>query len=376
MLITLFCVRGRRFNIGNDAIFLGVRHLLHAAFGVPINIVQVPALEADGHGTLSGLLPKAIHQMNQYGHGVVVGGGNLYENGGLDVDLQALSALRLPLMLFSLSHGRIYNHMHEMVPRTDAMPSSVVVALNEQAALSVARDDATLKYLSTLGLTNSVLGGCPSLLLAQVPMPVPAVPDQSAGTLLSIRHPQLMSVPLRSEAQLHGTVLRLVEMLEADGFGPVRILCHDTRDLMFASSLGDLEYIIPDDVYSYLSLLRQARLVVSFRLHAFVPCLSFGTPAINISYDERSLSLVRTLGFEAWDIDFVRSGDVVGEVRDRCGRLGEFAARRLSAQPLWQHFETVMRGAMSTFAGLVADYAGEPLGLADEISEPATRKWP
>jgi hypothetical protein len=359
-LITIFCVRAKRFNIGNDTIFLGVRHLLHAAFGVPINIVQVPAVENDGHGTLSGLLPKAIHQMNQYGHGVVVGGGNLYENDGLDVDVHALAALRLPLMLFSLSHGRIYSHRHEMVPRTDAMPASVVVALNEQAALSVARDDATLKYLRTLGLTKSVMGGCPSLLLAQLPLPVPSGPDVSAGTLLSVRHPQLMNVPLRSEARMHGTVLRLVEMLEADGLGPVRILCHDTRDLMFASSLGDLEYIVPDDVYSYLALLRRARLVVSFRLHAFVPCLSFGTPAINISYDERSLSLVRTLGFESWDIDFVRSGDVVGEVRDRCGRLDEFATQRLSAQPLWQHLETVMRSAMSTFAGLVTAYAGEP----------------
>ena len=135
-----------RFNIGNDAIFLGVRHLLRAAFGVPINIVQVPAVESDGHGTLSGLLSKAIHQMNQYGHGVVVGGGNLYENGELDLDVHALAALRLPLMLFSLSHGRIYNHRHELVPRSDAMPSPVVVALNEQAALSVVRDDATLEY--------------------------------------------------------------------------------------------------------------------------------------------------------------------------------------------------------------------------------------
>jgi len=358
-LITLFCVRPRRFNIGNDAIFLGVRHLLRAAFDVPINIVQVPGAENDGHASLSGLLPKAIHQMNLYGHGVVVGGGNLYENGGLDVDVHALAALRLPLMLFSLSHGRIYNQRHELVPRTDAMPPPVVVALNQQAALSVARDDATFEYLHALGVTKSVMGGCPSLLLGQLPLPVPSGPEMSAGTLLSVRHPQLTSIPLRNEARMHGTVLRLVEMLESDGFGPVRILCHDTRDLMFASSLGDLEYIVPDDVYSYLALLRRARLVVSFRLHAFVPCLSFGTPAINISYDERSLSLVRTLGFESWDIDFVRSSDVVAEVRDRCCRLDAFANQRLDARPLWQQLETVMTSAMSSFAGLVNAYAGE-----------------
>ncbi|MES1255749.1 MAG: polysaccharide pyruvyl transferase family protein [Acidobacteriota bacterium] len=359
MLITLFCVRPRRFNIGNDAILLGVRHLLRAAFDEPINIVQVPAAENDGHAGLSGLLPQSIHQMNLYGHGVLVGGGNLYENSGLDVDVHALAALRLPLMLFSLSHGRIYNHRHELVPRTDAMPAPVVVALNGQAALSVVRDDATLGHLRALGITKAVLGGCPSLLLGQLPLPASSGPEVSAGTLLSVRHPQLMSIPLRSEARMHGTVLRLVEMLEADGFGPVRLLCHDTRDLMFASSLGDVEYIVPDDVYSYLELLRRARLVVSFRLHAFVPCLSFGTPAINISYDERSLSLVRTLGFESWDIDFVRSADVVADVRDRCHRLSEFASQRRSAKPLWQHLEATMTSAMSSFASLVTAYASE-----------------
>src|SRR5207244_4344794 len=133
--------------------------------------------------------------------------------------------------------------------------------------------------------------------------------------------------------------------------------CHDARDLTFVSSLGDVEYIVPDDVYSYLELLRRARLVVSFRLHAFVPCLSFGTPAINISYDERSRSLVRTLGFESWDIDFVCARDVVADVRNRCARLHEFADLRRRAQPCWQRLEDVMRRAMASFARLVTAYA-------------------
>jgi hypothetical protein len=358
-MITLFCVRPRGFNVGNDAIFLGVRHLLREAFPSPFNIVQVPAVHGEGPNGLSGLLPKSIHQMNLYGHGVIVGGGNLYENGGLELDLGALSALRLPLMLFSLSHGRIYDHRHHLVPRTDALPAPLVVALNRCAALSLARDDATLEYLHGLGVEGAVLGGCPSLLLGRLPPMPSSAPAVPRGTLLSIRNPQLASIPLRDEARLHATVLRLIAALEADGLGPVRILCHDTRDLPFASSLGDFDYLVPDDVYSYLELLRGAQLVVSFRLHAFVPCLSFGTPAINISYDERSISLVRTLGFGAWDIDFVRSPDVVVEVRDRCARLDDLAVLRASAGPRWDALEATMRGAMSRFAELVRAYASE-----------------
>ena len=136
----------------------------------------------------------------------------------------------------------------------------------------------------------------------------------------------------------------------------MRLLCHDTRDLAFASSLGDVEFILPDDVYSYVMLLRTAPLVVSFRLHAFLPCLSLGTPAINISYDERSSSLVRTIGLADWDIDFVRCPDPVAAVQDRCRRLGDLDALKAAARPTWTHLEDVMRGAMGTFARLVDAY--------------------
>jgi hypothetical protein len=355
---TIFCVRPHTLNIGNDAIFLGLRQLMREVFQEPFNLVQVPAVQREGRDALGGLLPRTLHQMNLYGDGVIVGGGNLYENGELDVDVHALAALRLPLMLFSLSHGRIYDHRHCLVARTDVMPAPEVVALNERAAVSVVRDDASLAYLRALGISKASVGGCPSLLVSRLPA-MPTVAGGTGGTLLSLRNPQLMSIPLRDQARLHGTIVGIMEALEGHGFGPVRLLCHDTRDIAFASSLGELEYLVPDDVHSYLELLRRARLVVSFRLHAFVPCLSFGTPAINISYDERSLSLVRTLGFESWDIDLVRARDVVADVRDRLARLDDYADLRRRAEPRWQGLERVMRDAMVRFAALVAAYAAE-----------------
>ena len=151
----------------------------------------------------------------------------------------------------------------------------------------------------------------------------------------------------------------IITALEADGHGPVRILCHDTRDLAFASSLGAVEYILPDDVYSYLELLRRAPLIVSFRLHAFVPGISFGTPGINISYDERSLSLMRTIGMGSWDIDLVRTRDVVAAIRDRCARLADLADLRAAVQPIWRQLESVMRDRVAAFAGFVKAYAAE-----------------
>ena len=352
-MITLFNVRPKGLNVGNEAIFVALRHLLRETFGGLVNIVSVPA---EG----GGLQPRSIHEMNLYGHGVIVGGGNLFENGQLDVDPNALRALRPPLMLFSLSHGRIYDHRHQLVSRTDALPDTMISALHERAAFSLVRDDATLAHLRGLGLESPVLGGCPTLLLSQLAMPRPDLgAGASNGVLVSVRHPQLMSIPLRDQARLHADMVGLIAALESMDLGPVRILCHDTRDLTFASSLGNVEYILADDIYAHLELLRAARLVVSFRLHAFLPCLSFGTPAINISYDERSLSLVRTIGLGEWDIDYVRTSDVVAVVRDRCARLGDLERLRAQAQPRWRELEQVMRDRLAAFADLVRAYATE-----------------
>jgi len=369
-VITLFCIRPVRPNIGNDTIFLGLRQLLRETFDDYINIVQVPATSEIGYvNELCGLRARTIHEMNRYGHGVIVGGGNLYENGQLDVDPNALQALHPPLMLFALSHGRIYDQRHELVRRTDAMRDDFIAALHHRAALSTARDDATFRYLRGLRLDGPVLGGCPSLLVDRIDFPRVDRAVPSNGCLLSVRHPRLMSIPLRDEARIHATIVDLIRALEADGFGPVRILCHDTRDVEFASSIGEVEYVLADDVYAQMALLRSTPLLVSFRLHAFLPCVVFGTPAINISYDERSTSLVRTIGMESWDIDLIRSADVVAEVRDRCRRLDEYRTLRDAARPLWDSFEKTMRDCVARFAEMVGAYAAScelPAPLADD----------
>ena len=59
VVITIFCVRPQTLNIGNDAIFLGVRHLLREAFGETFNLVQVPAVQRGGQDELGGLLAWA-----------------------------------------------------------------------------------------------------------------------------------------------------------------------------------------------------------------------------------------------------------------------------------------------------------------------------
>ena len=357
----VFWIRPRRHNVGNDTIAYALRRILRGELGPDVNLLPVAATSGEYDGWLCGLSAQTIHEMNLYGHGVVVGGGNVYENGGLDVDVGALRELRPPLMLCSLSYGRIFDDHGRLRRRTDSMPDEVVRALGEQAVTSVARDQTTLSYLEELGLEGVGLGGCPSLFM---PSAFPRPPVPGGEVLVSIRNPQLMNVPLRDQARVAPEVARLVEALRELDLGPVRLLCHDRRDMPFAAGLGDADYTLPDDAPDFLERLRSASLVVTFRLHAFLPCLAMGVPAVNVSYDERSAGMLRTIGLEEWDIDFLAEPDLTSAVIDRADRLEDLELLRASCAPRWRELEDTLHGSIRDFGAAVARYAarvGDPV---------------
>lgn len=355
-MINIFLVRPIGSNVGNEAIGFALRGLLKNAFGGEVNLIPVPATQSDGQGWHAGLRARTVHEMNLYGHGVVVGGGNLYENGQLDVDPHALSLLRPPLLLCSLSHGRIYDQRHRWTGRTDSLPADVTITLNDAASHSLARDEATLQHLRRLGIKKARLGSCPTLALADIVDPRHSQSATTSGTLISIRNPELMSIPLGDRARVREELERITKTVVAQGLGPVRLLCHDKRDMAFAATL-DTEYLLPDDIHTYIDLLRGAELVVTFRLHAFLPCLSFGIPSINISYDERSVSMVRTVGLGDWDIDFVKEKDVSSAVMDRIDRLAEFQHYLEEARPRWADLHELLLATIGDFAKQARAYA-------------------
>ena len=74
-MINLFCIRPKGFNVGNDAIYLGMQHFVYKAFGEVINLITLPATFKYESQGKAGLTAKTIYEINQYGHGVIIGGG-------------------------------------------------------------------------------------------------------------------------------------------------------------------------------------------------------------------------------------------------------------------------------------------------------------
>ena len=356
-MINLFCIRPKGFNVGNDVIFMGLQHFIYDAFGEVVNLITLPATSRYESQAKAGLTTKTIYEINQYGHGVIIGGGNLYENGELDVNLDALPTLEVPLMLFSLSRGRIYNRENKLVDRTDAMPDRVLSALHQKASYSLARDQATLAYLQSIGCNKMQLGGCPTIFLDRSAMRLPMLADRDhAEVLISVRNPSLMSIPLPKQNQVFTDILNIVQFLRDQGMADIRLLCHDHRDISYAASFTELDYVYTGDFYTYLAMLRACSFSLSYRLHATLPCLAYGTPVINISYDERSISLMDTIGYNDWNINMVTSHNLVEDVKERYLRLNELKEMRTQTKTRWDFLYRNIQTTLHNFASDVLRY--------------------
>lgn len=354
-MINLYSIRPKGFNIGNDVIFLGVSHFLRQAFQGGVNIITLPATSKYEAQKKAGLSSQTIYEINQFGHGVIVGGGNLYENNELEVNATALNALERPLMVFSVSRGKVYNKQLNLVDRTDVMTDEKIELINRHAAISLSRDQATHDYVNNL-VGSSILGGCPTLFLDEVPQHLVRIAEEDhTDALISIRTPTLMSVPVSYQYELRSQMVALVELLQAKGYRRVKILCHDHRDIPFAASFENVDYLYTEDVFTYLSFLRNTRLNVTFRLHSFLPCLAFGVPGIKISYDQRALSMLDTLGLDKWNINLLKQ-NLLQEVEDRLDNLGDLDVMvQQLRQNLWSDLRQTLVSKCSQFAEMCSE---------------------
>lgn len=356
-MITIFCIKPQGFNVGNEIIFLGMQHFLFKTFGGMVNLISLPATSVHESYSKAGLTRKTVYEINQYGDGVIVGGGNLYENGELDVDIGGLDKLEVPLMLFSLSKGRIFNRQRRLVHRTDTMPDEIIRMLNKKASYSLTRDFATTEYLRKIGCDNVIIGGCPTIFLDRMENRLPELfKEDQATAIISIRHPNQMNIPLRYQAGLRNDIVRIINLLRDSGYENVRLLCHDHRDIPFAVSFENVDYMYTGDVYALLAILKSSAIHISYRLHGTLPCLSFGTASISISYDERAISLMETIDMAEWDINMLETDDVVKEVADRLSRLKDLYVIRRKAKQRWEELYNVMLNTFKDFAKEVTDY--------------------
>ena len=321
--MNLFFVRPTLSNIGNLLISHATKEIFSEVFGKTANIVSIPALKGPDAG---GLGAGPIYDMNRMADAVVVGGGNLFENGQLSCNHLAIDSLRPPLLLMGLPHGRITGRSGTRENRTDSLPPETIRHLVRRSIVTLVRDVASREILAGFGLTTRV-GGCPTLFLPANPATQPTTPE----ILISIRHPMRMCVPPPLQWRTAEDLRRIIGVLRAEYALPVRLVCHHYLDLEFAAAFPEASPVYFEDVNLYMEALRRCTLHVSYRLHGFLPCLAFGTHSIHLSYDERGRSMLETVGMGEWDVDLLREPDCVKAVLQRARSVEHYRRERAIA---------------------------------------------
>ena len=257
-------------------------------------------------------------------------------------------------MAFSVSRGRVYNKKLELTRRTDTISDATLKAISDRANINMLRDTATVDYVTGLGCAAE-FGGCPTIFLNDIYRRLPELKQIGEKykdyAIISVRNPELMSIPPRFKSATKDHVAGVIKHYQ-EKQQKVAILCHDTRDIAFANTY-DVPFIFTGEVYSYLSLIANCKELVSYRLHSFLPALSFGTPAVKISYDERALSLIADIGFGAWNIDLCKSNDVLCDVFERLNNFDQLRALLETVKPNWSLQRATMLEAFQRFHELM-----------------------
>lgn len=346
-------------NVGNDAIHFNLRRMIEESFGRVVSVVDIAATTKYG-GDKAGLSAGTVHDLNRFADGVIVGGGNLFENNELFVDEQALISLQPPLMLFSNSRGEIYGREGKLIPRSDAMPDQKLAMLLERADVSVSRDSVTNKYLQKINPKDS-LGWCPTINSSKYSEFLPPLSKgEQVGALVAVRAPSLMNVSHSVQARTIEHVSSAISALRENGHSRVRILCNDSRDLDFASYFrftDGVDTVYTRDVYQYLSLLKNSEALVSYRLHATIPAVAFGVPTLNLTYDERAETLLQDLDLGASVLNIATNWQAGSEaIRARVNALSKSGFQFSTQVSEWESKSRIQFQRLEEFRVLVEQY--------------------
>jgi len=343
------CPFGPGFNIGNFMIQQSVRRMVGRLSGRGINFITVPA---SGFGSKAGLTKQIVYDINQTADGVIVGGGNLFENGEIAIDRTALQALRRPMLIYSSSYGRIYGPDLTYVRRTDAISDSDLFALLDRADVVLSRDEATKRHIESLTQhLDHEVGGCPSVYISELAAAEFGVSGavDSRYPLLAVRNPDQMNIPLSQKIRVHSLSEHCLQLLERRQRKSAMVLCNDQRDIEYAMSFGR-EILYTSDVYEYFRILDGVSEAISFRVHTSLPLWSLGRPTLNLSYDERSESLIETLDMRELDLNIIEEGNSVNEeIESRLASLPD----HIEAPARWEQLRGIQEAGIRRFLKLM-----------------------
>lgn len=321
-------------NAGNAFIEDAIRRLLHQH-----SHKVFPLLEP--------LTPEQIEQVNACDAAIICGT-NLYQR-RFRCELTADVLKRITTPVIPLGVGSFARIGEVPIMRPDSVKA--VRMLHDRCAVSSARDPLTVKFLTSIGIRNTVLTGCPVLFHAGREPDFAPRPD--GGLHLSIRA-QLLQVDkslIAKEARTLDTICR--EHKPA-------IVIQGPSDLKLAFEMVrkyGLDCIFDEDWHTapYAAAVQRPGRTIGFRLHYGMLGLSYGTAASFVATDSRVSSFCDMMRLPYHTMETYDDEALLGELRSDPPAMDGFLDN-------WRSLRTAMIGVLQA-NGLV-EPGSEGVGLS------------
>lgn len=217
-------------------------------------------------------------------------------------------ASRSGIPVLNIGAGSCYPWEHQ--PKTvEGADASYLREIHSYCRLTTVRDKLAFDLLAGLGL-DSVFLPCPAFLS-------PADNEYSPGRIIYVNFMSLgghydfgqsIDVPRWLE-----TMKAFIKVLSTEE--DVSFLCHSQAEVDLArASFGAQSITFPQDPESYFEVVREAKALVSNRLHASVALAGVGVPSVSIGNDTRML-MVEAFGLPVFYIKEMDADRLYGEAR-------------------------------------------------------------
>ena len=265
------------------------------------------------------------------------------------MDPAALATLELPILGLGLSGRRVPSLDGSKRLDLFGLREDVLSALASRMPYLLCRDNLTRDGLAALGQPHGLLGGCPTLSLearpagrnggleAQALMWEAEAPH--VGALVTVRDPARMGIPASQRAEFVGALRDLLGVLRRAGHSAVRLLCVDPSDLPFATSLARNDFLLVDEVATFMERMRACTLHVTFREDVALMCAALGHPFVHLACSEEARRPLETAGLHGWSLPLDDVEGLGPRVLQQASRFDVFSTLRLGALPEWAEME-------------------------------------
>lgn len=225
---------------------------------------------------------------------LIICGTNLYQHVfACNLNVAIVEKIKIPIIPFGIGSSAPIGQ----IPRMNAADVATVRAIHKKCVVSSVRDEASSRFLHSIGVKNVILSGCPVLFHG---LSCPDFTASGSGYTLTPRA-RLLHIDNEWNARQLETLGLLCKR-----YHPSLVL-QSPYDIPVAELLAEkfgVDIVMDENwqAEKYISKAKEQSINMGFRLHFAMLSISYGKPSFLVSHDSRASEFCKLLGLPLIDI--------------------------------------------------------------------------